>query len=210
MKRLRKKFPERKIRYYMCGEYGEETSRPHFHACLFNFDFNDKIVLSKNSDGRPRLWRSQCLDQLWPYGHGAIGAVTFETAAYVARYVMKKITGDKAQQHYQHIDPATGEITNRTPEYNKMSLKPGIGKAWITKWQQDVYPHGKVIINGKEANPPRYYDKHFKKIAPYEYEELVMQREIEGRARYQDNTPERLAVKETVARARANLTRRKH
>lgn len=208
MKRLRKRYPQQKIRYYMCGEYGEQNQRPHFHACLFNFDFEDKIAFKRTIEGNT-LWESTALKQLWPYGHASLGEVNFQTAAYVARYVMKKINGQQAKKHYEKTDSETGEITNRKPEYTKMSLKPGIANAWLKKWTQDVYPHGKVIINGKEANPPKYYDKLFKKMDPDAMELLAEQRDQEGRRRYQDNTPERLATKETVAQARLAQLKRK-
>ena len=43
MKRLRKRFGSN-IRFYMCGEYGDLFGRPHYHACLFNFDAPDKVL----------------------------------------------------------------------------------------------------------------------------------------------------------------------
>ena len=80
------------------------------------------------------LYRSDTLESLWTYGFSSIGDVTFESAAYVARYVMKKVTGDAAESHYTVVDPETGEITVRTPEFNKMSLRPGIGAGWFDKY----------------------------------------------------------------------------
>lgn len=97
MKRLRKKYGEG-IRFYMCGEYGENFGRPHFHACLFGHNFTD-LKLWKETNGQ-KLYRSKELEQLWPFGHSSVGSVTFESAAYVARYIMKKITGEAAEQHY--------------------------------------------------------------------------------------------------------------
>ena len=36
LKRLRKRIDPVKIRYFLCGEYGEgSTSRPHYHLILF-------------------------------------------------------------------------------------------------------------------------------------------------------------------------------
>ena len=93
----------------MCGEYGENRGRPHFHACLFNFDFPDKKVWRKTSQGHP-VWRSPSLEALWPYGFSEIGSVTFQSAAYVARYIMKKATGRDAEQVYEWTDPLTGEV----------------------------------------------------------------------------------------------------
>lgn len=103
MKRLRRKFGEG-VRFYMCGEYGENLGRPHFHACLFGVDFADKKLWRKSPSGA-FLYRSATLEQLWPFGYSSIGDVTFETAAYVARYIMKKITGEAAELHYRFFRP---------------------------------------------------------------------------------------------------------
>lgn len=98
MKRLRKQYPGSKIRYYMCGEYGENFGRPHFHACIFGFNFDDlKLWKVQN---KQKLYRSKKLEKLWDKGHSSVGTVTFESAAYVARYIMKKVTGDAAKNHY--------------------------------------------------------------------------------------------------------------
>jgi len=91
MKKLRK-FAGHPVRFFMCGEYGGEHSRPHFHACLFGFDFPDKVQF-KRVGGGAVIYRSSVLERLWLQGFSTIGAVTFESAAYVARYVMKKLDG---------------------------------------------------------------------------------------------------------------------
>jgi len=100
MKRLRKRFPEKNIRFYMCGEYGENFGRAHFHACIFGLDFPDKKPWKKRKPGSPTLYRSKILEELWTYGFSSVGTVTFESAAYVARYITKKITGEAAESHY--------------------------------------------------------------------------------------------------------------
>ena len=88
MKRLRKKFGEG-IRFFHCGEYGEENGRPHHHAIIFNHDFADKKVWKTNNG--VVLYRSKMLEELWPYGFATVGCVSFESAAYVARYITKKV-----------------------------------------------------------------------------------------------------------------------
>ena len=152
MKRLRKQFGSN-IRYYHCGEYGEKFRRPHYHACIFNFDFPDKKIF-KISNGH-NLYTSVILSEIWPYGFSLIGDVTFQSAAYVARYIMKKVTGDLAKDHYEYIDPDTGEIINLKPEYTTMSRRPGLGKGWFEKYKSDVYPDDFVILNGKKMKPPK-------------------------------------------------------
>ncbi len=207
IKRLRKRYPGRRIRYYMAGEYGENFGRPHWHACIFGLDFDDKKLWKRTSAGS-QLYRSENLELLWPFGYSSIGDVTFESAAYVARYIMKKVTGKNAAEHYQEIDPDTGEITNRTPEFTKMSLKPGIGYEWYKQYTSDVYPNDYVVIRGKKVKPPKYYDKKYKIDNPYEFDELLYIREKSSKLNYADNTPERLLVKEQVAKAKLQKLKR--
>lgn len=204
IKRVRK--TGAKIRYYMCGEYGGELGRPHYHAIIFNWQLPDKI-LWKTVRGN-KLYTSATLTKLWGNGHALTGEVTFESAAYVARYIMKKQTGKTAPLHYEQINKETGEITIKTSEYNKMSLKPGIGREWIEKYFKDVYGKGTVITRGVETTAPTYYDNIAKKLEPSRFEEIAWQREQAARARAADNTDERLAVRETVAKARIRHLKR--
>jgi len=199
----------------MAGEYGENYGRPHYHACIFGWKPKDLVRFQKSGDSV--LYRSQELDSLWTDNNGqligftTVGDVTFESAAYVARYIMKKQNSDnldpKTQKAYSAVydytNPNTGEITKKTPEYNKMSLKPGIGATWIEKYMSDVYPTGEIIIRGnKKVMTPKYYDKIFKKHAdPYVFDEMLYMREINAKLKSEDNTPERLEVKRQVMAA---------
>lgn len=155
MKRLRKRYGKN-IRFFHCGEYGDKNKRPHYHAIIFGMDFEDKVLWS-NRDGN-KLYTSAQLEQLWPYGFSTIGDVTFQSAAYVARYIMKKHKGEGAEDHYTRWCPETGEGTVVAPEYCTMSRKPGIGYEWLKKYKADVYPHDYVVINEHKVKPPRYYD----------------------------------------------------
>lgn len=208
MKRLRKRIRPQKVRYYMCGEYGEDFSRPHYHACLFNYDFPDKLYFKKAGEGK--LYTSNILETLWPWGYCLIGQVTFESAAYVARYCTKKITGKAAENHYRLIHPDTGEIHYRTPEYNQMSLRPAIGRPWLDRFFSDVYPKGVCVVNAKTVKPPRYYDKVFKKLLAddTDYAQMMLRRETLGKEMFDDNTDDRLAVKEQVAEAQMKQKKR--
>jgi len=206
MKRLRKKYEPKKIRFYHCGEYGEQLSRPHYHACLFNHDFEDKLFF-KNNNGN-KLYISEDLTELWPFGYSLIGEVTFESAAYVARYIMKKITGDRAKEHYETFNQETGETFNIQPEYTTMSRRPGLAKDWYDKFKSDVFPHDRVVLQGKEIKPPRYYRKQYEITDPDEHERLKKKRMLEAEKRAGDNTPKRLAVKEKVTKARLSQLKR--
>jgi len=149
MKKLRKYFSGEKIRFFHCGEYGEKFGRPHYHACLFNFDFDDKVLHSIRNGFR--LYVSDTLNHIWNKGQCMIGDVTFESAAYVARYIMKKITGDRAVEHYD----------GRKPEYVTMSRRPGLGSDWFKKFKSDVYPSDFVVSRGVKMRPPKFYDTLF-------------------------------------------------
>lgn len=208
MKRVRKRYTGKKIRFYMAGEYGENFGRPHFHACIFNLDFEDKYLWQKTDSGS-KIYRSKILEELWPFGYSSIGEVNFQSAAYVARYIMKKVTGDMAEQHYEEVNFTTGEIIQRKPEFNKMSLKPGIGYGWYEKFKDDVYPHDYVIVNGKKCKPPKFYDKKYADDYPYEFDQLQWDREKSAKAQVFDNTPERLLVKEEVLKAKLSRLKRK-
>lgn len=188
-----------KIRFYMGGEYGEKYGRPHFHACLFGIDFADRIY-NRTTPAGSKIFTSNTLDKLWKKGFASIGDLTFESAAYIARYIMKKQTGDK-KKHYEIQDMETGEIQIRKKEFNQMSRQPGLGQAWLKKYEKDVYPHGKVIIRGHRVNTPRYYDKKYKETNQLEYEQLQYQRQQEAKTQTEHHTPERLAVQEQVKKA---------
>jgi len=213
MKRLRKAIAPKKVRYYMCGEYGDNTKRPHYHACLFGYDPRDK-ELYRTTDGI-NLYSSAGLEQIWGKGFVTIGSVTFESAAYVARYVTKKITGRKADaldeiglKHYEWLCPITGEVTELQPEYTAMSLKPGIGKTWLDKYDSDVYNHDHVIVNGKKCRPPRYYDKVLESYDSEKLEELKIHRQEKAVLHEKNNTLDRLMVREKVQNQRFKQLKR--
>lgn len=157
MKRLRKKFPNKKLRYFHCGEYGEKLKRPHYHVILFGLDFEDKEPWSVHNG--QQYYTSKILSDTWGLGHCLIGNVTFQSAAYVARYITKKVTGKDAEEHYEYFDEFTGELRQRVPEYTTMSRRNGIGQGWFEKYWYDTYKDDYVVINGRKFKPPRYYDK---------------------------------------------------
>ena len=197
MKRLRRRFHGIPIRFFMCGEYGESTARPHYHALIFGLDFPDKKYWRKSGSGSA-LFTSDVLSRLWSFGDAYIGDVTFESAAYCARYVLKKHVGSGSTLHY--TDPATGEI--RAKEFCHMSLKPGIGRPWLDRFQTDVYPHDYVVVRGNPSKPPKYYDRVLDSRDPALLDDIRASRELDAYSRRADNTSDRLAVKETVQRAR--------
>ena len=133
MKRLRFHHPQ-KIRFFHCGEYGDRcqhklhvddceicsVGRPHYHAILFNISFDDKECVGQKNG--VKYYTSPKLQQYWPYGFVQVGDVNYQSVAYVARYNMKKITGNIADEHYQKINEY-GEPYWVQPEYITMSRR---------------------------------------------------------------------------------------
>lgn len=206
MKRLRKKNGTN-IRFYHCGEYGEKFRRPHYHACVFNYDPKDRKIYK--TINKQKLYTSESLAKLWPYGMVIVGDVTFKSAAYVARYIMKKISGPMADKHYRIVDPETGEITAElAPEYTTMSRRPGIGQGWLEKYKYEPYPDDFVVINGKKMRPAKYYDRQYEVAYPSDYESLRGQRVRNAKKHAENNTPARLKVREQVLKARTSILKR--
>jgi hypothetical protein len=194
MKRLRKALPDVKIRYFHCGEYGTLLSRPHYHAVIFGYDFPDKKLWSRRHG--VNLFRSASLERLWPFGFSTIGEVTFESCAYVARYILKKQNGDDADAYYN----------GKHKEYITMSRRPGIARDWIDKYAGDVYPRDVVIVrNGLKCKPPRYYDYVYDLTSPDDFAKIQIRRKRVGRLRKlnPDVTPERLMVRESLKKLQA-------
>jgi len=210
IRRLRDQGPIEPIRFMMCGEYGEKKGRPHYHYILFGYDFPDKRPTKKRNGHQ--CYRSSLLEQLWPHGHSEIGECNFDTIAYVARYVTKKITGAAADDHYKRQLP-NGTNYWLQPEFNAMSRggqagRGGIGKNWINKYQTSVYPHDRVISKGKRAKPPRYYDQQLEKTDPVMYDQVKAAREAANNTTNPANkTPERLRAGEAILHA--SLTTKK-
>ena len=173
IKRFRRRIEPDNIRYYACGEYGSKCpkhelqncpmcgpiQRPHYHALIFGWAFPDRQEIGCR-EGLP-VYESDFLNQLWPYGLHEIGSVTIESANYVAGYIMKKITGNKAHEHYQRYCPLRDTWYHVEPEFHHMSKKPGIGLGWLGKYKDDVYPSDECPIPGRgvHGTPPKYYDK---------------------------------------------------
>ena len=209
-KRLRKTGAT--FRYFHCGEYGDETHRPHYHAAIFGEDFiGDRVLYKMSKNGHP-LYNSALLTTTWGQGHAVIGELTWESAAYVARYIMKKVTGDLAPAHYEHVDETTGLVTDRKPEYTTMSTgrgdSGGIGKSWLKKYAHDVYPCDFIISNGERCRPPRYYDSVLAKENPELLARLKAARIKKAELKSADNTPERLATKKKIAELRVRKLKR--
>lgn len=209
-KRLRKHFSDRKIRFYGCGEYGDKFQRPHYHFCLFNLDFPDKIHEKTHND--QKYYSSKILDKIWGNGRTLIGNLTFESAAYVARYILKKQTGERARWYYDEIDPDTGEILREMqPEFAHGSNRPGLGKGWFDKYKNtDLFPHDFVVIRGKKARVPKYYNHHFEIAYPSDYAKIKAERQVQSAKHAENNTVDRLKVREEIQYLKAQQLKRNY
>jgi len=204
MKRLRRELSPLRIRFFMCGEYGKKLSRPHYHALIFGYDFPDKFFWQRTNGFV--IHRSAQLERLWEYGFSTIGDVTFETAAYCARYVMKKITGKNAEEHYERVVDGSGETISLEPEYITMSLgrKPGqgIGGSWYETYKRDCYPSDFITHKGKRFRVPRYYDSMYAQDEEEAFEAIKEDRVTRARLFEDNNTPARLEVREKCCEAK--------
>lgn len=166
-KRFRKFLVDRKILYFACGEYGDATARPHYHALIFGFEFEDKKrIVVKNERGFSVHSESPTLRRLWPLGLSSCDGFSFESAAYVARYNLKKVNGEMAEEYYQ----------GRQPEFLVMSRRPAIAQRWYEKYGQEVRNLDSVVSRGIECKPPRFFDKLTKKFFPAVFESIQERR----------------------------------
>lgn len=198
-KKLRKSLEPKKVRFFLCGEYGDLNLRPHYHIILFGHAFlNDRKLFKRNKHGH-HLYTSPSLEQLWPYGLSSLGEVTFNSAAYVARYAMKKITGKGAEAHYLREHPLHHFICRTRPEFLLMSRRPGIGAPWLGKFKSDVYPSDEVIVNGVPSKPPRFYDQQ---LTEEQQKQIQLRRRKDALKKKEHRSDRRRFAKKLVRDAR--------
>ncbi|UOK21016.1 replication initiator protein [Chifec microvirus UA13_19] len=187
LKRLRKAHGS--FRFFQCGEYGEDLSRPHHHALLFGVRFDDARQLHGGSD----LRESAELERLWGHGLCTIGDVTFESAGYVARYSMKKLAAAARPELY--------------PPYLTMSRRPGIGSGFIERHARKVVLQDFIVSNGHKSGVPRFYRDRLSKTHPVESTEAGYRRK--GLASVNpDSTGCRLIIREVVKQSSIQLLKR--
>ena len=156
LKRLReyysRVFNHTGVRFFASGEYGDKNARPHYHVLFFNLPIND--LEYKFCRGGYKYYTSATLSKLWPKGIIIIGSLTWETCAYVARYVLKKRKGKSAEKYYNDL--------NIIPEYSVMSRKPGIGYDYYKIHKDDIYSTDSITDGFKfPIKPPKFFDKKF-------------------------------------------------
>lgn len=181
-------------RYYGVGEYGDETQRPHYHACIFGHDFTEGRRMLRGGD-HP-LWTNKALEDIWGNGNVSVGDLNFSTAQYTAAYVTKKLNNERK---YVHVDEETGELIELEQPRAVMSKRPAIGRAWLDRYGDAVYAHDHVIANGRKQKPPRYYDRWLKERSEIALGMIQTRRE----AQVQKKTPEQNRARAQNAHARA-------
>jgi hypothetical protein len=219
-KRLRKRISPKKVRYYYCGEYGDKNNRPHYHILLFGYNYPDWVLLPHRSPSGHDLYTSQTLEKEWGQGFVQIGDVNYESAAYVSRYIMKKVLGkgkdiidpETGLKPYERYNSFTGEINEVLPEYTDMSRgrrsdgDGGIGYRWHARYGSDTHKDF-ITVNGNKQPIPRFYDNLLKEKDELLADSIKAERAVKG---YEspDNKPERLEVREKVAQAKSSRLKR--
>lgn len=150
LKRFRKDLGQKKIRYFGCGEYGDKFGRPHYHIIVFGVPVDSTIYQNRHQhyeNGKPCGWH--CDLRSWPNGKVHVGTVTYDSANYVAGYVLKKIRGKHAKEYY--------ETLGIEPEFVLMSRMPGIGYQYVMIHADYYRDHPYLTIKGVKYPLPRYY-----------------------------------------------------
>lgn len=205
IKRLRKSLKVRKIRFFACGEYGPQSDRPHYHLIIFGWEPSDGKLHSDK--GRYRVYTSDALSALWPYGFHTWSHTSPENCAYVGNYTVKKITGQRAKDHYTRIT-TDGEMIEIQPEFALMSTRPGIGHDFYREYESDFRNSDAALLLGRRKRVPRYYDKLLQRESEQQLEAVKEKRKNKARKHRANNTPERLAARETVLNAKLKTFQR--
>nr|DAV64896.1 MAG TPA: Replication associated protein [Microviridae sp.] len=146
------------IRFYGCGEYGSETLRPHFHVILFGLHLpKDGFRLYRQNFNGDNLYNHDFLDRCWKNGYSVVGEVTWQSCAYVARYIMKKQLGKGASDFYSD--------RGISPEFTLMSRRPGIAREYYDEHKDELFTQDFVHVSTHQGSrriyPPRYFEKLF-------------------------------------------------
>lgn len=160
IKRLRKS-QKNKLMYYACGEYGDKSARPHYHAIIYSLDIPDLMFYKKGKKGY-NYYTSEYLNSVWQLGYVIVGQVSYDTCAYTARYITKKQYG-KGKEKYERL--------GIEPEFATMSLRPAIGLAYYQDNMERIASLDSVSIptaeGGRQIRPSKYY---YSKLEQYDKE----------------------------------------
>lgn len=169
IKRLRKaqsQYTDTKLRFYACGEYGTKSNRPHYHLIIYDLVLpdDDLIFLKYSQHGNP-YYTSKLISKCWTFGYNLVAGVSWQSCAYVARYMLKKQKGDGASVYQEH---------GIEPEFVRMSRNPGIAKQYYDDHAMDMLRDRYVqLSDGLKAPIPRYFDPFYEVDYPDEYAKMA-------------------------------------
>lgn len=171
--RSRKEFEDRELRFFASGEYGRKTKRPHYHLIVFGLsldDFPDRQIQKYNELGQ-EIFKSDFLESVWQYkGFCTVCAVSWNTFAYVSRYVLKKAYNEDLPTCWN------------SPEFSLMSRRPGIGAYYFQEHEFD--PDLKcVYVSDKKIYYPNFLIKQFELTNPDLYSKMKSERSASARDR---------------------------
>lgn len=171
-KRLRYYYPENKIQYFGCGEYGPSgTHRCHWHFCVWGYKPKDLKFYKYNKWG-DKLYTSKELKDIWGKGYVVIGEITYKSACYVSRYCSKKLF--KEQKWAKQIDVK--------PECTICSK--GIGLEYWNKFKEKIKQNNGIILKidkkTKNKRIPKYYIKKWEVEDPEECEIYKFEKQESG------------------------------
>jgi len=207
-----------KFKYVASGEYGEKTRRPHFHIALFGMDFNSDRVLFGRSTNGDRTFISATVAKHWadangiPLGNHLIGELNFESAAYIARYILKKIKVSDKLMPLPLCTTEHGELIFPNPEF--MIMSKGISKTWFREYfMSDVFPHASVVTTqGSRAPVPRYYKTLLKELGHDLSLDMQFRQsaraDMEAEIKMYENQPIRKIARRNVSESRVKQSNR--
>lgn len=198
------------IRYYGAGEYGDQFGRPHYHVIIFGLWMPDAKFYSGGDDAK--LYVSAALDELWGKGSCKIAEVNYKTAAYVARYVVKKVDGKKREDGHYLVHDMDGVVTERHPEFSRQSRRPGIGAPYYEKYGKEIRTHDNIIVDGRPVPSIRYYDVIAERVDVQRYRAIKALRAPSSVAEARDRKSEELRLRrisDHLAKAALKMRRRK-
>lgn len=166
IQRLRRHFAPSSLKFLGAAEYGKnfdhlsilgqsQLGRPHYHLILFGHDFKDREQDGYSKSEEP-IYLSETLTRIWGKGRCTVQDANRNTAQYVAGYILKKVNGELAENHYTRTYFHTGECVNILPEFSRKSRN--IGRQWYDEFKDDLRK-GFITINGSPFPCPKAYLK---------------------------------------------------
>lgn len=173
---MKRNYNEDGIRFMACGEYGTEGARPHYHIIFFNLNLPQETFYNTRIINKEIYWQNTVIERAWNKGISNISQATWNTIAYTARYITKKINGEYSEELYH--------ANGKEKEFMRVSRMPGIGQNYYDKHKEEIYKNDSITIKNKKGivtcKPPTYFDRLYEKEFPDEFEKIQKQRRKDG------------------------------